>query len=185
MNDLNFFSIYQSSIKERRNDNLPLYILGGIVGFCIVINLIYNCASYFYYTSKFNKINAEYSSKETQAKLAEAEEINDQIKLLTKYDDSLAKINTEAKKIDIITDSLLENISKSIPADINFTKVSTKDYELVIEGTSKTRTSVAELGHNLKQYPQFKTVHFDKIEVGEYVGDDYEFTITCVLKEGE
>ncbi len=185
MKDLNFFSIYQSNVKERKDDNYPLYVLGAVVVCIILAHVVYTGVKFLYIRTETNKYIAELEMPETKQKLAEAELINEKLGLLRKYNDSVVKVDAAAKKVDVVTDNFLIDISKSVPKDMTFTKWSSKDYELTIEGTSTSRASVAEFVHNIKQYSYFETVHVDKLEVGEFVGDDHKFKITCVWKEGE
>lgn len=185
MKDLNFFSIYQSNAKERKDDSYPLYILGAIVVLIIFVHGAYTGVKFFYINTETKEYNEQLELPETKQKIAEAEIINDKLNLLTKYNDTLVEVDAAAKKVDVVTDDFLIDVSKSVPKDMTFTKWSSRDSELTIEGTSTSRTSVAEFVHNIKQYSYFLVVHVDKIEVGETVGDDYRFKLTCVWKEGE
>jgi type IV pilus assembly protein PilN len=185
MNDLNFFSIYQNSIKERKDDKIYIYIFWVVVGACIIFSFLFCMTRILMLNGEINDYSQKLNSEEVKSKYAEAEEINNKLDILSKYDDSLCSVSSNIKLIDIINDDLLVNISDSVPSDLSFTEWDTSGYELKIKGASSTRASVAEFQHNLKQYSQFKIVHVDKIEAGEYVGDDYEFEMTCVLKEGE
>lgn len=185
MNDLNFFSIYKTNVKKTRDEKVYVYIIATIVTTCILLSFSFCVVKIMIINKEIADYSIKLNSKELQTKLLEAEEINNKLDILSKYDDSLNKVSSNIKVIDIINDELLINISDSIPADVSFDEMDMDGYELKIKGVSTTRTSIAEFQHNLKQYSQFKIVHVSKIEAGKYVGDDYTFEMTCILKEGE
>lgn len=185
MKDLNFFSIYQGSIKEKKDEKIYIYIIAGIVAIAIFTSLTFNIVKLVNVNNKIKYYVAELSKTEIQNDLKEAEIINDKQSILNEYEGSLSNVIKSIKGTDLIDDELLIDISGAVPKDISFTEWKMDNFELIIKGTTHTRSAVAEFEHNLKNLPQFKLVHVDKIKTGETVGDDFTFEMTCILKEVE
>lgn len=185
MGDLNFFSIYQGSIKEKKNEAIYIYIAAGIVAMAIFFSLAFNVVRLLIIKGQINDYTAKLNATEVQSKLKEAEIINDKLSILNEYEGSLTNVVKAVKETSLIDDKLLIDISGAVPGDISLREWKMDNYELTIKGATHTRAAVAEFEHNLKQLSQFKLVHVDKIKVGEAVGDDFTFEMTCILKEVE
>lgn len=183
MRDINFFSIYQINKKEIKNDKQYIFIFAIIVGGLIGLNLIVSGIKIITLNSQIKKYTKKYNSSEVQIPLKEAETVNGKLDILTTYEKSLSKIVKSIKESDLIREDLLVDISSSIPGDISFTGLTTKNYELSLSGISKSRTAIAELEHNLRELSQFKYVHVNSINSSDTSGSSYSFEITAVLKE--
>lgn len=185
MKDLNFFSIYQGKGKYKEKKDFKSYaktilIIAGIV---IFSHIMYCIVNIIVSQRQINIYNEKLNSEEVKTKKAAADTVNDKIKLLDDYEKSLDNVVMAVKANKLVDDQMLINIAKSVPSDISFSEWKGDNYELTMKGSSKTRSAIAELEHNLKELPNFKQVHVDKIKNGEKVGDDYTFEITTILKE--
>lgn len=185
MRDINFFSAYQTNIKKINNDKKYVYILGSIVGGLIFLSLIVSSIKLLTLNSQIKTYTDKYNSQEIQMPLREADTVNDKLEILTSYEESLSDVVKAIKKNDVVNEKLLVDISSAVPGDISFSSWNTENYEITMKGTSKSRSAIAELEHNLRELPQFKYVHINSIKTGEKVGSDYTFDITTILKDGE
>lgn len=185
MKDLNFFSIYQTNRKERKDTKQYIYVLVAIVAGFIFFTLAWNVVKIIMLNTQISNYTAKYNAEDFQEQLNEANTINDKLGILTDYESSLTDVVKSVNKNDIVNDQLLADISNTVPGDVSFTEWKTENYVITMKGTSRSRSAVAELEHNLRELPQFKLVHVDKIKVGEHVGDEYTFEMTTILKEVE
>lgn len=185
MKDLNFFSIYQGSQKEKRSIENYIYGAAGVLGAVIVVTLMINLVQIFMLNSSIKEYTEKYNAPDLQAQLREAEDLNGKIDILDKYQGELSDIASSVKKNDIVTDSLLNDISGAIPSEVSFKDFDIKGYDLTIKGTSHNRTAIGEFEHNLAQLSKLKSVHVNEIAKSNAVGEDYSFEMTCVIKEVE
>lgn len=185
MKDLNFFSIYQTNRKERKDNKQYIYIIAAVVAGVVFFTLAWNVVKIIMLYNEIKSYNAKYNAEDFQRQLNEANTINDKLGILTEYEGSLSEVVKAVNKNDIVDEKLLVDISNAVPGDISFTEWKTENYQITMKGTSHSRAAVAELEHNLRELSQFKFVHVDKIKTGETVGDDYTFEMTTILKEVE
>lgn len=183
MRDLNFFSIYQGSNRKKRDEKVYFYIAAGVLAGVILITLTINIVKIFLLNSSIKDYNEKLNSSEVQSQLKEAEELNNKMEILSKYESSLSDVAKSISKNDIVSDELLNDICNSIPADISFKDFNIDGYDLKISGVSHTRAAVGEFEHNLRNLSEVKNVQVNNISKSNAAGEDYSFEITCVLKE--
>jgi len=185
MKDLNFFSVYQGSIKEKKTVERYLYGAAGILGAIIIINLLFNVVKIYTSSTSIKEYAIKLSEPVLQSQLREADEINGKLEALSKYECVLSDIASSVENNDIVTDSLLNDISGAIPKEVSFKDFDIKGYDVTINGTTHTRAAMGEFEHNLSELSKIKKVHVNEISKSNAVGEDYSFEMTCVLKEVE
>lgn len=183
MKDLNFFSIYQGSNKEKRDEKVYFYIAAGILAGVILITFTINIVKIVLLNNSIEDYTEKLSASEVQSQLKEAEEINNKIDMLSQYESSLSDVAKSIKNNDVVNDELLNDICNAMPAAISFKDFNIDGYDLNISGITKNRAAVGEFEHNLTNLSGIKNVHVGKIAKSNAVGEDYSFEITCVLKE--
>lgn len=185
MKDLNFFNIYQSNIKEKKDEKIYVYIAVAIAAAFIFFTFAFNIVKILILNNEIKNYNEELNKPEVKSRLKEAEKINENLRILTEYDKCVTQITDRMKNVDIITDDLLKGIAESVPQDVNLKKIEMSDRDLFIKGTSESRTAVAEMEHNLKETPYFSTINTNKLKLDESTRKQYDFEMLCVIKEAE
>ncbi|SFD09198.1 PilN domain-containing protein [Clostridium uliginosum] len=182
MKDINFFSHYQGKNKEKKNNLIYIYGVAALVGFVIVVTLGVNTFRIYALNKSIEDYNAKLSAPEIEDKLKEAESINSQIEILTKYESALTDVSNAVNKRDNVSDKLLNYISSTVPSDVSFKSLDVKNDVVIIQGVSKSREAVGEMQHNLKGLPNTREVFVNSLDNNNSVSGEYSFEIKCVLR---
>lgn len=183
MKDLNFFSSYNTSNNDKNGVDRYLVWAAGAFAAIVVLTLVVNGVKIAILEMSMRKYEAALNEPNFQAQLKEAENINQKLDLLKKYEGKVSKVSDDAKKNNLITDELLTDISGALPKEASFTDLQIDGYELTIKGETSNRTSIAEFEHNLKGLSKLKSVHVNEIARKETVEESYTFQISIILKE--
>ncbi|MEW9925137.1 PilN domain-containing protein [Clostridium butyricum] len=183
MKDLNFFAPYQGKKKEKTNTNMYIYGAAGLVGFVILSTLIFNSAKLFLLNRSIKDYTLKLEDKEIQTELREAETLNNQIQVLNQYDTELSHVAKSVKERDNVSDTLLNEISSTVPSEVSFKNMDVINNTINIQGVATNRTSVAELKHNLSGLTKMQDVYVNSIKDSGAVEGEYSFDIKCVLKD--
>ena len=87
------------------------------------------------------------------------------------------------KKRDNVSETLLKNVSSTVPSQVSFKNLDIVENTIVIKGVSTDRTAVAEFKHNLSNLPIMQNVYVNSIDTQSAVEGEYSFDIKCVLKD--
>lgn len=183
MRDLNFFKPYLGKNKEKINSKMYIYSAATIVGILIIGSLGVNTTRMFLLDRSINDYKNKLSASDIQEKLNEADTINKQIDVLKQYNTALNDVAVSVKKRDNVSESLLKDISSTVPSQVSFKDLAIVENTIVIKGTSTDITAVAELEHNLKELSLMDSVYVNDIDTQNAVGGEYSFDIKCVLKD--
>ncbi len=183
MKDLNFFAPYQGKKKEKTNTNMYIYGAAGLVGVVIIGTLMFNSAKLFLLNRSIKDYTLKLEDKEIQTELREAETLNNQIQVLNQYDTELSHVAKSVKERDNVSDTLLNEISSTVPSEVSFKNMDVINNTINIQGVATNRTSVAELKHNLSGLTKMQNVYVNSIKDSGAVEGEYSFDIKCVLKD--
>lgn len=183
MRDLNFFKPYLGKKKEKINFKIYMYGSAAIVGILIIGSLIFNTTRMYLLDKNINDYKSKLAASEIQEKLKEAESVNKETSVLKQYDTSLNGIAISIKKRDNVSDSLLKDISSTLPSQVSFKNLEIVENNISIKGTSSERTAIAELKHNLSELPIMEDVYVNSIDTQGSTEGEYSFDIKCVLKD--
>lgn len=183
MKDINFFKPYLGKNKEKKDEKIYFYVAYGILTLVILVTFTINISKIIFLNRDIDDYTEKLSSTEIQEKLKEAQETNDKIEALDKYETALSQVANSVVKNDIVSDDLLNDICGAIPSDVSFKDFTIEGYDVTISGVTHTRAAIGEFEHNLRELSKIKDVHVDEIAKSNTVGEDYSFNMTCVLKE--
>ena len=180
-NDMNFFTPYTGIKKEEKNKKASIYSLAAIVGGVIVITLTWNTINTLSVERDIDYYKNKLNDSAMSEKLKEYEDTSKKIDYLNGYDNELTIISEAVKSKEVVTSSLLNSISSTLPTDVSLNSVSLTKGVVTIQAVSKNRTAIAEIQHNLRSLDIVDTVY-----IGGISGDtDYTFDIKCTLKDVE
>lgn len=186
MKDINFFKPYLGKKKEKTNSKIYVYGASIIVGILIIGSFIFNITRMFMLDRSIADYNNKLAATDIQEKLKDAENVNKEISLFKQYDASLSNIAVSVEKRDNVSDTLLKDISSTLPKAVSFKSLDISENNIAIKGISDDRTSIAELEHNLNELPIMKDVYVNSIDTQNSAeGGKYSFDIKCVLKDVE
>ncbi|MCE5221059.1 MAG: PilN domain-containing protein [Clostridium sp.] len=183
MKDINFFKPYLGKKKEKINSNIYVYGAMIIVGLLIIVTFGVNITRIFLLNKSISSYNEKLSASEIQTQLKEADNINKQIDILKQYDTALTDVAISVKGRDNVSDTLLKDISSTLPSEVSFKNLDVVENTIAIKGTSTNREAVAELKHNLNELPIMSDVYVNSIDTQSAVEGEYSFDIKCVLKD--
>lgn len=183
MRDINFFSPYQGKNQEKKS--LMIYIYGamGVVGTLIIITLIFNTTRILLLNRSISNYNEKLNTTEIQEKFAEAQKVNNEIEILTKYDSALNDVLGKVNSRNNVSDLVLTSINSTIPSQISFKTLQINNDILIIQGISSSRDAVGEFQHNLKELSIMNDVFVNSIDIDGALEGNYSFDIKCILKE--
>ena len=185
MKDINFFKPYLGKNKERINSQMFVYGAMVIVGLLIIVTFGINTTKIFLLDKSISSYNGKLAASEIQVQLKEAENINKQINILKQYDTALTDVAISVKGRNNVTDTLLRDISSTLPSKVSFKSLNIVGNTIAIQGVSVDRTGVAELEYNLSKLPIMGDVYVNSINTQSALEGAYSFDIKCVLKDVE
>jgi type IV pilus assembly protein PilN len=185
MKDINFFKPYLGKNKEKINAKRYVYGAMVIVGLLIIVSFGVNTTRIFLLNRSISNYNEKLAASEIQTQLKEAENINKQIDVLKQYDTALTDVAISVEGRDNVSDTLLKDISSTLPSEVSFKNLDIVENTVAIKGTSSNREAVAELKHNLNELPIMSNVYVNSIDTQSAVKGEYSFDIKCVLKDVE
>ncbi len=183
MKDINFFSHYQGKDQEKKNAMIYIYGAMGVVGALIIITLIVNTTRILLLNRSISNYNEKLNTPEIKQKYSEAEEINNEIDILTKYDSALNDVLGKVNSRNNVSDLVLTSINSTIPSQISFKTLQINNDVLIIQGISSSRDAVGEFQHNLKELSIINDAFVNSIDIDGALEGNYSFDIKCILKE--
>lgn len=183
MKDINFFKPYLGKNKEKINSKIYVYGAMIIVGLLIIVSFGINTTKIILLNKSISNYNEKLLASEIQTQLKEAENINKRIEILKQYDTALTDVAISVKGRDNVSDTLLKDISSTLPSEVLFNSLDVVENTITIKGTSTNREAVAELKHNLSELPIMSEVYVNSIDIQSVVKGAYSFDIKCVLKD--
>lgn len=183
MKDINFFKPYLGKNKERISYKIYVYGAMIIVGLLIIVSFGINTYRIISLNKSINSYSEKLSDPNIQTQLKEAEEVNKQINILSEYDTALTDVAISVKGRDNVSDTLLKDISSTLPSEVLFRNLDIVENTISIKGTSTNREAVAELQHNLSGLSIMEDVYVSLINTQSSVEEGYSFDIKCVLKD--
>lgn len=186
MKEINFFKPYLGKKKEKRN--LKIYVYGAsiVVGILIIGSFIFNITRMFLLDRSIADYKSKLAATDIKEKLQDAENVNKEISLFKQYDTSLSNIAVSVEKRDNVSDTLLKDISSTLPSEVSLKSLDIAENNVAVKGVSSDRTSIAELEHNLGELSIMKDVYVNSIDTQSSAeGGEYSFDIKCVLKDVE
>lgn len=183
MKDLNFFKPYLGKSKEKVNFNMYIYGSAAVVGILIIGSLIFNTTRTFLLDRSITDYKTKLAASDIQEKLKEADNLNKQINVLKQYNTALSDVAVSVKKRDNVSETLLKDISSTVPSQVAFKNLDIVENTVAIKGISSDRTAIAELKHNLSNLPIMHDVYVNSIDTQGAVEGSYSFDIKCVLKD--
>lgn len=183
MKDVNFFRPYLGKDKEKINYQIYVYGMMIIVGLTIIVSFGINTTQMMFLNKSISDYNEKLSAPDIQSQLKEAEDVNKQIDILKKYDKALIDVAVSVKGRENVSESLLKDISSTLPNEVLFKNLDVVENNIAIKGTSTNREAVAELERKLKELPIMADVYVNSINAQSAVEGEYSFDIKCVLKD--
>lgn len=183
MKDLNFFEPYQKNKKKDINTNKYVYSVAALVGVIIIASFGINTIKLLILEKQTQNINKKLNTPEIQAELKEADNINSQIDVLNKYNNSLTNISKSVSERNNVSDEILNDLNNNAPNSIAFKNIDVDNNVIKIRGTASDWVSVAQYVHNLGELPRMQDVTVNSIDQSGAVVGQYSFDMKCVLKE--
>ena len=183
MRDLNFFKPYLGKSKQKINFQRYVYGVMVLVGLLIIVSFSVNKARIMLLDKSISSYNEKLSDPEIQNQLQEADNVNKQIDILKRYDKALNDVAMSVKNRENVSESLLKDISSTLPNEVLFKSLDVVENNVAIKGTSTSREAIAELERKLRELPIVADIYINSINTQGAVEGEYSFDIKCVLKD--
>lgn len=185
MRDFNFFQPYLGIEKESKNKKHYVWGLAILMSSFIFISLIWNSISFFLLKGDIAKLNSELKTPEIQEKYNKTTLVFKKHELLTKYNDEIDVIYTAVKGREIVNSNMIKSLSDALPKDVYFKNLVVDGQAISINAISKSRISIGEFQHNVKNLSFIKDTHVSNINSssGANAQEEYSFSIKCTLKD--
>jgi Tfp pilus assembly protein PilN len=187
MRDFNFFSPYIDESKQKKDKTILFVVGAGVIAFAIVGTFLWNSIS----TVKLNKdiktLNDELNRPDKVEKLRKAEELIKKQEIMNKYFDGVKVIYGSVESINTVSSSLIHSLTSKMPKGISFKAMAIDGQTVQVQGTSNSRTAIAEFQYNLKSLPIISEVSVSSIAGGidKSTNGEYTFSLKCTLKDVE
>lgn len=180
--DMNFFNEFTVKKKSVQDGNSILVkTLVVIIAIFIVGTGVSNGIKYIYLASNISSTEKKYNDSKFQEQLKESNQVNEKLAALNEYDVAITEIVNAVASRDVVSTILMNQISSTLPTEIELTSINVDHSSIIINGTSKNRTAIAEMENNLKAIERIQGV-----QVSSIAGDTVlTFDIKCMLKDVE
>ncbi|MBN2287452.1 MAG: type IV pilus assembly protein PilM [Tissierellales bacterium] len=172
--------------KKKRLQNV---FTGSVLFGAIALALIFYYIGYFVQVSALNNQIKYYdgiiNNEIYQQKYREVAELENKINILKQYKDTLAVMDEQLSREDLIQSELLHAISSTVPIDINIASLTLSGNSIQLQGSSILRESIAQLEKNLKELEFIDTIHVPSITKEASGLSNYSFAISLTMKEVE
>jgi type IV pilus assembly protein PilM len=182
-NDMNLLS---DIIKMKQNRLKGVFTGSVLLGAVALAVILY----YLNFMVEVNSLNNEIKYYDDiinnpvyQEKYQEMQAMENKINVLKEYKSALTTLNAQLTKSDTVQTDLLNFISSTVPVDININTLSINEENIVIQGTSILRESVAQLEKNLKDIEIIDNVFVPSITEQEGEVSNYSFSVNCTIKD--
>ncbi|GKU26424.1 hypothetical protein CFOLD11_32510 [Clostridium folliculivorans] len=183
MNDFNFFAPYQGKQKQVVNKKIYIYTVSAVVAVFIVGTFAWNSINVYMLNRDIDKFQNSINSPKVQAKVKEAQVLNNKLDVLNKYEGGLSKINEGMNSRSVISSELLRKINSTLPENVYFRSISVDGSSLSFQGVSKTRSAIGELQHNIKGLDIIAEGQIGNISEDDSSNGSYSFDLKCTLKD--
>lgn len=180
--DMNFFNEFTVKKKNVQDGNAILVkTLAIIVAIFIVGTGVFNGVKYIYLDRNISSTNKKYNDSKFQEQLKESEQVNVKLTSLNEYDVSITEIVNAVASRDVVSTILMNQISSTLPTEIELISINVDHSAIIINGTSTNREAIAEMQNNLKAIERIQGA-----QVSSIAGDAVlTFDIKCMLKDVE
>lgn len=182
-NDMNLLSDIIKMKQSRLKGVFTGSVLLGAVALAVILY-------YLNFMVEVNSLNNEIKYYDDiinnpvyQEKYQEMQAMENKINVLKEYKSALSTLNAQLTKSDTVQTDLLNFISSTVPVDININTLSINEENIVIQGTSILRESVAQLEKNLKDIEIIDNVFVPSITEQEGEVSNYSFSVNCTIKD--
>lgn len=178
--DINFFNVYEGQKREEKNNSIYVKSIVGVLTLIIVGTLSMNTVSTLILKEDIKTIEEKLNDPAIVSQVNESEVVNSKLSILEKYNSGLVSISSAVKSRDLINNTILDKISSVLPSDVTFKNISIVSGNVSISASSKTRTAIAEVQHNLKALDIIGDVVIGGIS-GDGTTGEHTFDLRCVL----
>ncbi|MDF2546488.1 MAG: hypothetical protein K0R93_1386 [Anaerosolibacter sp.] len=180
MKDFNFFEPYiqQHQGKEKRQN---LYY--GMAVVCVVAVLafpVFNLVYAHNMKKDIAQMQTILESPETKEKMARVNEKQSKLEEITAVLPMVQKSELALRKIDVLSDELVQLIVDAIPPDLEFISFNISPEQITINGTARDKSAIAEIEYNLRETKAFKDLFIPSVSLNEGL---YNFSIQFALKD--
>ena len=181
MRDINFFESYDT---RHNGDNTRYYyqIMTLILACLIVSTFSINITRTIILKKEIERYQTYLNRESIKEKVEISEKVTKQLNALVKYEQDLDSVLELIQERDIVSNKLLDDISKTVPKNVNFKTMNINHDLINIQAVTTNRQAVAELQHNLKSVDYIDDVYVENISGNESVQGEYTFNIKCYLK---
>ena len=182
-NDMNLLSDIIKMKQSRLKGVFTGSILLGAIALAVILY-------YLNFMVEVNSLNNEIEYYDDiinnpvyQEKYQEMQAMENKINVLKEYKSALSVLNAQLSKSDTVQTDLFNFISSTVPVDISIDSLSINGGNIVIQGTSILRESVAQLEKNLKDIDIIDEVFIPSITEQEGDVSNYSFSVNCTIKD--
>lgn len=197
MKDFNFFEHFS---QKNKNRNLKAAYIGaaGFFIFGLMLGIyLFNIFRMNSLEKSIAEMQVNINSKELTSAYAEKAKLEEKLKILNEYYNTVSGINDTVKKQDYINTTLIKKISSVVPESVSFQSMSISNKLITMNGTAGTRVAIGEMEYNLKQLNAFENIHVsiisgpgiastDQVNVPNITNGQstsFNFNLTFKLKE--
>lgn len=181
MKDINFFEPYKNNKDEEEKIYYSLLI--ALMSFIIILTSSINIVKIVFLKDEISHYKTLLSSEELKEQVKISKEVNRKLDALTKYEKDLVIVDNEMKEKDVVSNTLLNNISTTLPKTVDINSMRISKRSISIQATAKSRKSISEFQHNLKSLQEIDSVYVKNIDENEAIEDQYTFSIECYINE--
>jgi type IV pilus assembly protein PilN len=187
MRDFNFFSPYIDQSKQKKDKTILFVVGAGVIAFAIVGSFLWNSISTVKLNSDIKALNEELNKPDKVEKLRKAEELIKKQEIMNKYFDGVKVIYKSVESRNTVSSSFMQSLTAKMPKGVSFKSMVIDGQTVQVQGTSNTRSAIAELQYNLKSLEAVSEASVSSIAGGvdKSTNGEYTFSLKCTLKDVE
>ena len=180
MNDLNFFEPYIEKREFKFNKMILLYTLLILCIVGVAAIGIYNQVQIGMLQNQIRDRRLVAENPKTLKKYNEIKELENEMTVFKEEVDNIIEMDKNIAKNNIISESLIYEISSKMPADLFLTNLSAVGRDVQISGVAKDSNSIAEFSKGLGLIKDVESVFISNIDNME---GSYNFVLNTTFKD--
>lgn len=180
MRDKNFFEPYIDKKDSKSERQKIIAIISGGLAALLLVYIVINVVRIPMLEREIARVSSELNESKLLDKKASVDNKREILAELEQIETEIDYVSSELNEKDRLGVYLVETITNSMPNDIFLKSIDIKEDLITLEGISRTKEDIAQLGANLRQ-----VIYFREVFIPEIVSDEgfFSFTSTISLTE--
>lgn len=180
MRDLNFFEAYIEKDQFKIDKKLIYFTLSAFIILSFISYSVYNHLIIKQETKTVDSLRTIAENPETLKNVQKIKEKEVEVNDFRESVEKIRKLDEIIEARDIISESLLDNITLKMPEDLFLTSIGINNSDIQLVGMAKDKWAIAEFEKGLEDLDKVEDIFISNISLNE---DFYNFNINITVED--